>query len=64
VREPVDVGVEVAIGESALAVHYRELAGPGGGGAGQAVADVDPADEVAREIHRCSSFWYDLCWAI
>jgi len=56
VRQPVDVGVEVGVAEAALAVNDSELAGPGRGGARQGVADVDPADEVAGEVHGCSSF--------
>jgi hypothetical protein len=51
VREPVDVAVELGVAEPAVAVDHRELARPGRGGPGQAVADVDPADEVTREVH-------------
>jgi hypothetical protein len=55
VREPVDVGVELGVREAAVAVHHRELSGPARRGSGQAVADVDPADEVTREVHGGSS---------
>ena len=47
------------VGETPTAYRDRdhgELAGAGGGRAGQAVADVDPADQVALElvVHGCS----------
>ena len=54
VRKPVDVGVELGVREAAVAVHHRKSGGPARGGAGQAVADVDPADEITREVHGCS----------
>ena len=54
VGQPVDVGVELGVAEPAVPVDDRELRRAGGGGPGQAVADVDPADEVAGLVHGSS----------
>jgi len=51
VRDPVHPGVELAVGPPAFAVDHRDLVGPCRCGAGQAVADVDPLDEVLDQLH-------------
>ena len=50
VRHAVHPRVELGVGPASIAVDHGDLVGQPGGGAGERVADVDPGDQVSREL--------------